>query len=104
MREHAVVELEEVCGLGIRVLLGLVDFAPNAVHVIVEEPLDHLEVVVLFIKITQNEKKTLRRRLVEQLQVHFEDHLHKSVVAGSVPSNVLFIMNQLEIGLQWSKC
>ena len=74
MRHHDELKLEEVAGLRISMLLRLVDFGPDLAHVLVDHSLDGLEWHALII-ISQHEEKLFGGGLVEQLQVHLEDHL-----------------------------
>lgn len=101
--EHAVLEVEEVGGLGLGEGFWFVDLRPNHVHVPVQNWLYHLEVVAAVIEVPQHEQKLLRQRLVEQLQVHLKDHTQQTQIRCSVPTNVLqlFKTTKLRLSTYW---
>ena len=56
MREHAELEVEEVGGLGVAVLLRLVDLVPDVVDVGVDDLADSFEVVAAVVEVPQHEQ------------------------------------------------
>lgn len=56
VRQHGVLKVEEVGGLGVLELLGLVNLVPDVVHILVNDASDALEIVSSVIEVTQHEQ------------------------------------------------
>ena len=89
VREHAELDVEEILGLFILVLIRFVDLAPDGVDVHRDLVHEVLEVVADVVEVTQHEQEFLGRLLAEELQVAFKYYLEQAVVRGAVSANVL---------------
>ena len=56
VRQHGELKVEEVGGLGVLELLGLVNFVPDVIHILVNDASDALEIVSSVIEVTQHEQ------------------------------------------------